>query len=52
MQLLGTLTAVMVATVPDIPLPVIVNQTVNSLMTVVMISETSAVSHLNCKNLR
>ena len=47
MQLLGTLTAVLVATVLDILLPVSVNQTVKSLVTAVMTFEPSAVSIAN-----
>ena len=50
MQLLGTLTAVAVATVLDILLPVSVNQTVKSLVTAVMTFEPSAVSVLKYSN--
>ena len=50
MQLLGTLTAVQVATVLDIPLPVSVNQIVKSLVTAVMTFKPSAVSILKYSN--
>ena len=46
-QLLGTPAAVLVVTVLGPLPPVTVNQTVNSLVTAVMISEPSAVSGLN-----
>lgn len=46
-QLLVTLTAVLVVTVPDIQPHASVNQTVNCLVTAVMTSEPSAVSGLN-----
>ena len=46
-QLLVTLTAVLVATVLDIQPHASVNQTVNCLVTAVMTSEPSAVSGLN-----